>query len=134
MHPYALIYIPTQPQVFINVGILLAYLAGLPYQYHMEVLPIAGLPIPWWRVMILMALIPAVAQLLVLLSCPESPIWLESRDKERADEAWVKLWGARAILYEAMPDADEAGEEEERQSLLDPGMDVSLIHHIWNNP
>ena len=34
----------------------------------------------------------ALAQAACLWACPESPIWLEEQDKERADEACITLW------------------------------------------
>lgn len=50
------------------------------------------------------------SQLLLLPCCPESPVWLEPRDKEAADEACLALWGEHAVLFEAPPDLEvEAG-------------------------
>ncbi|GAX76529.1 hypothetical protein CEUSTIGMA_g3975.t1 [Chlamydomonas eustigma] len=94
------------PTVLQSTGVLIAYMIGLPYWYLVDSVGVFGLVIPWWRVMVAGAALFAVAQVLCLLACPESPSWLESRDKEKADEACILLWGSRAILYE------EAGDQQ----------------------
>ncbi len=87
-------------QVLFSAGILAAYVAGLPYRYHVDSVGILGLVVPWWRVMVGAAVAMALAQAACLWFCPESPSWLEARDKEKADEACIALWGSRAILFE----------------------------------
>eukprot|EP00798_Chlamydomonas_sp_ICE-L_P002972 gene2972-12979_t len=90
----------TQHQVWVNVGLVVAYCMGMPYEYNLVNVNILGKDVPWWRIMITMAFIPAILQLLGLMGCLESPVWLETRDKEAADEVCIQLWGSRAILYE----------------------------------
>jgi hypothetical protein len=62
----------------------------------------------------------------ILAFCPESPVWLESKDREEADESCIKLWGSYAIV----PDVDSTAEslniplideEEERAQLMKEG-------------
>jgi len=77
--------------VFFSAGVLIAYLAGLPYGYQVDKVQVWGYEVEWWRVMVVMAGGLALAQALCLSACPESPKWLESRDKDRADEACIAL-------------------------------------------
>ena len=52
-------------QVFICVGILVAYLVGLPYRNNMpQHAYIGGSDVAWWRVMLALGLIPAALQVL----------------------------------------------------------------------
>ena len=81
----------TAVQVMFSVGVVIAYLAGLPYWFQIESVTLCGLDVPWWRVMVSMAAVLALAQAACLWACPESPSWLETRDKERADEACIAL-------------------------------------------
>jgi hypothetical protein len=54
---------PAPPmQVFINVGILLAYCAGIPYEHDFTVVPLFGTHISWWRFMMVFSCIPALLQ------------------------------------------------------------------------
>jgi hypothetical protein len=78
-------------QVLQSTGVLAAYMAGLPYWYQVDSIGVFGLVIPWWRVMVAAAALFPVAQGLCLWVCPESPSWLEIRDKEKADEACILL-------------------------------------------
>ena len=77
--------------MFFSAGVLIAYLAGLPYWFDIDRVEICGYPVSWWRIMVVMAGGLALAQALCLWACPESPKWLETRDKERADEACIAL-------------------------------------------
>lgn len=81
-------------QVMINVGILCGYLIGLPYTFSYDVLRIRGLIIPWWRIMLAAAIVPAVLQLGLFTFCPESPVWLEWKGyKTKAISVRRALWG-----------------------------------------
>jgi len=108
----------TLHQVFINIGILVAYSAGIPYDYGVDDVAVLGTTVPWWRVVLCAGALPAMLQLLCLLACRESPVWLESHDKEAADEACIALWGTHAILYEATSHEDEEGAVEQDVLLL----------------
>lgn len=62
-------------------------------------------------------------------------MWLEDRDKERADESCISLWGSHAILYEALPaDEEEEGGTAGMSGLapvLSPGVG---LHHQEGMP
>lgn len=50
-------------QVFICVGILVAYLVGLPYMNNKAAeLPLGSGGVAWWRVMLAIGIIPAASQ------------------------------------------------------------------------
>ncbi|KIZ00412.1 hypothetical protein MNEG_7552 [Monoraphidium neglectum] len=84
--------IGSQHQVFINVGILLAYLAGVPYEQEFSGFNFRGQFVAWWRVMVALQAVPAALQAVALLGSPESPVWLESVGRsEDADEAFIQL-------------------------------------------
>lgn len=58
-------------QAFICVGILLAYLVGLPYQHNEpQQIVIGSEAVSWWRIMFLFGIAPAVLQ--VSLPCLHS--------------------------------------------------------------
>lgn len=125
----------TQHQVFINVGILCAYCAGLPYERGVDKISILGFtgPIPWWKLMIIFAVVPAFIQFVTLLCCPESPLWLESKDKEAADESCIRLWGSKAILYEAA--AEQEAEDDMNNigaPLLQPLTEERNRNESWS--
>ncbi len=68
-------------QLSITIGILLAFIAGL-----------ALTPTQNWRVMILLAVIPALVQLLAMISVPESPRYLITKgDLEGARKTLAQL-------------------------------------------
>ncbi len=46
------------------MGILLAYLAGAPLERGAESLAVGGMRIAWWRAMLLMGLLPTLAQVI----------------------------------------------------------------------
>ena len=48
--------------MMINVGILLAYLAGAPYEAGLTTVSLLGVTIAWWRVMIALSIFPAALQ------------------------------------------------------------------------
>ena len=57
-------------QAFICVGILVAYLVGLPYQHNTpQAIALGGRSVSWWRVMFLFGIIPAVLQVPSPPSC-----------------------------------------------------------------
>lgn len=104
--------IGSQHQVFINVGILLAYLAGIPYEQEFSGFNFRGQFVAWWRCMVALQLVPALLQVVALAGSPESPVWLESSgETEAADEAFIRLWGPYAIVPDMEDDSDH---------LLDP--------------
>lgn len=85
----------TMNQVTMNVGIMIAYVVGLPYSSGLEThwVPLFG-EVYWWRVMLGAAVVPALIQLFGMLVCPESPVWLEWKGRrEEAKEALVALHG-----------------------------------------
>lgn len=49
-------------QVFVNLGILLAYIAGIPYDYGVDDIEVFGCTVAWSRVVFWVASVPAVAQ------------------------------------------------------------------------
>jgi hypothetical protein len=58
-------------QAFICVGILVAYLVGLPYQHNTpQSIPLAGADVSWWRLMFLFGVVPAIMQVRTLLTPP----------------------------------------------------------------
>ncbi|CAL5223439.1 g5955 [Coccomyxa viridis] len=73
----------TLNQVFICVGILVAYLVGLPYRNNTpQHAYIGGSDVAWWRVMLALGLIPAALQAIGLFFTPESPVWLEWKGRK----------------------------------------------------
>ena len=53
-------------QAFICVGILMAYLVGLPYQYNTpQAVTLFGATVSWWRIMFIIGLVPAVLQVVL---------------------------------------------------------------------
>eukprot|EP00877_Chromochloris_zofingiensis_P014348 jgi/Chrzof1/9167/Cz03g38140.t1 len=113
----------SQNQVFINVGILVAYSAGIPYENDFTGFEVKGHFICWWRVMIAASIVPVVAQVLVLLFCPESPVWLESQgDRESADVSCIRLWGPYAIVPDMeSEDANLLNDEEDEAAQRTEG-------------
>ena len=50
-------------QLFVNLGILMAYIIGLPYDKHPRAaFAVGSHSLSWWRIMFLSAVIPAVLQ------------------------------------------------------------------------
>ena len=50
-------------QLFVNLGILMAYVIGLPYDKHPRAaFDVGSHSLSWWRIMFLSAVIPAVLQ------------------------------------------------------------------------
>lgn len=49
-------------QLFVCVGILIAFTIGLPYDGKEAFLSLAGRQIAWWRVMFAIGTVPAVLQ------------------------------------------------------------------------
>ena len=50
------------PQVFICLGILTALALGLPLEHGVHSVTLFGTSVAWWRVMLGLAVLPAVAQ------------------------------------------------------------------------
>jgi len=93
-------------QVSINIGILLAIVAGLP---------LADSP-SWWRTMFFLGTIPAILLFLGMMTSPESPRWLYKQGKiAEAEAASRQLWGKTKIeesLVELKASGSEVGEED----------------------
>ena len=49
-------------QILFAVGVLAAYLAGLPFWLDVDDVDVCGWTVPWWRVMVGMAALLALAQ------------------------------------------------------------------------
>lgn len=49
-------------QLFVCVGILLAFIIGLPYDGKEATVPLLGNDTAWWRVMFGLGLVPAIMQ------------------------------------------------------------------------
>lgn len=82
-------------QIGINIGILLALVAGLP---------LADMP-SWWRGMFLLAIVPAILLFLGMFKCPESPRWLVKQGKfAEAEIASRLLWGRANKFEESIAD------------------------------
>lgn len=56
-------------QVLINVGILSGYLIAIPYGFKFAEFTIYGVVIAWWRVMLALAIIPAIVQVCECILC-----------------------------------------------------------------
>eukprot|EP00898_Chlorokybus_atmophyticus_P004831 jgi/Chlat1/5349/Chrsp35S05279 len=81
-------------QLFVCVGILIAYLMGIPFDMGWS----AQSTSQWWRFMFSIAAVPAAVMALGFLTiAPESPAWLSKAGlKEQASTARVKLLGEAA--------------------------------------
>eukprot|EP00878_Enallax_costatus_P015475 GHUV01016210.1.p1 GENE.GHUV01016210.1~~GHUV01016210.1.p1 ORF type:complete len:748 (+),score=249.62 GHUV01016210.1:490-2733(+) len=98
-------------QVLINTGILAALCTGIPYEIEFTGFDAFGgnVWISWWRIMLAAGLIPAVLQVVLMTTCPESPAWLEQVGRRDAsDDACIKLWGPHALLPDPDYEADAA--------------------------
>lgn len=97
-------------QVLINLGILTGYLIAIPYGFKFDAFIINGVKIAWWRVMLALAIVPAIAQLAMFTFCPESPVWLEWKGrKQEAATVRLALWGEHdSCLQEPLMGAIEA--------------------------
>ncbi|KAL4430702.1 hypothetical protein ABPG75_005958 [Micractinium tetrahymenae] len=85
----------TLTQVFINVGILAAYLVGYPYEAGATSVQLLGHEVAWWRIMFAAVLGPALLQAASLALCPESPAWLLRAGRaDRAARALRRLHGS----------------------------------------
>ena len=50
-------------QIFVNLGILMAYVIGFPYDKHSDAaIGLGSQQLSWWRIMFLSGIIPAVLQ------------------------------------------------------------------------
>jgi len=98
-------------QVLINVGILSGYLIAIPYGFKFAEFTIYGVVIAWWRVMLALAIIPAIVQLGMFTFCPESPVWLEWKGrKQEAATVRLALWGEQnACLSEPLLGGNDHG-------------------------
>jgi hypothetical protein len=68
--PAAVLFWCVGVQVCINAGILLAYCAGIPYEQGFSGFDVLGgnVWLAWWRVMLALALLPAVLQVCVCVA------------------------------------------------------------------
>jgi hypothetical protein len=55
--------------VFINVGILAAYCAGIPYEHGFSSVWVGGQEVAWWRIMMLLVCITSLVQVRGGLFC-----------------------------------------------------------------
>ena len=66
-------------QAFICVGILVAYLVGLPYQHNTpQAVTLGGSTVSWWRIMFIIGLIPAISQVCISAIMPCAAVRLAS--------------------------------------------------------
>lgn len=109
--------ISTLNQVFICVGILVAYLVGLPYSDNQAaVLPLGSGEVAWWRVMLAIGIIPAASQMVAMSVLPESPVWLRWKGRSvEAGRAAKRLLGSQWEAEEVM---DAPYEREEQEPLV----------------
>ncbi|BDA46904.1 Plastidic glucose transporter 4 [Coccomyxa sp. Obi] len=106
----------TLNQAFICVGILVAYLVGLPYRHNEpQTVVVASHLVSWWRIMFLFGVVPAILQAVGLLFTPESPVWLHW--KGRGATARYNEYRLLGSLWreEGEVDADEPNVEEPLQ-------------------
>ncbi|CAK0785259.1 hypothetical protein CVIRNUC_008465 [Coccomyxa viridis] len=102
----------TLNQVFICVGILVAYLAGLPYRDNTaQHVYIGGSDVAWWRVMLAFGLIPAALQAVGLFFTPESPVWLEWKGRQAA-----AMYNQHKLLGSHWQEEGEVGDLEQEAS------------------
>jgi MFS family permease len=68
----------TLNQILINIGIVIAFSLGLPYEANpAKTITLLGrYTLPWWRCMFAVGVIPAILQALGMALCPETPVWL----------------------------------------------------------
>jgi MFS family permease len=67
----------TLNQILINIGIVLAFALGWPYEATPdETVTLFGYTLPWWRCMFAIGVIPALLQAVGMALCPETPVWL----------------------------------------------------------
>jgi MFS family permease len=68
----------TLNQILINIGIVLAFALGWPYEHDpSKTVDFFGLStFPWWRCMFAVGAVPAIVQALGMSVCPETPVWL----------------------------------------------------------
>eukprot|EP01026_Neomeris_dumetosa_P018185 TRINITY_DN1711_c0_g1_i1.p1 TRINITY_DN1711_c0_g1~~TRINITY_DN1711_c0_g1_i1.p1 ORF type:complete len:532 (+),score=69.80 TRINITY_DN1711_c0_g1_i1:168-1598(+) len=105
-------------QVFINVGIVIGYLLGLPYE---DMHPVYSW---WWRVMLAFAGLLPLLQVVILLFVPESFRWLRlNNNLEGALNSGRRLWGA---YWEEFQEVAEPLLEMEDESRLkqEPFMNI----------
>eukprot|EP00887_Chlorella_sp_A99_P005345 scaffold1.g5345.t1 len=122
----------TGTQVFINIGILAAYLIGLPYEGDARAsATVAGRELPWWRVMLGVSVAPALLQAAGLALCPETPAWLLWRDQHvRATRSFRRLHGPHfdpsdhAKLAQGGADGTGASGDAEQPLLANSGEDA----------
>ncbi|XP_024402624.1 plastidic glucose transporter 4 isoform X4 [Physcomitrium patens] len=89
-------------QIGINIGILLALVAGLPLAHSPN----------WWRAMFLLSTLPAILLLLGMFKCPESPRWLVKQGRYAEAEAVSRLlWGKTNKFEEEIGNLKTDGSE-----------------------
>lgn len=105
----------------ITGGQFLSYLVNLAFTH------VAGN----WRWMLGVAGIPAVVQLVLMLSLPESPRWLYVNGKEdEARSILEKIYPAREVEDEM--DALRTSVEQEEENALEGGV-IDKLKKAWNN-
>eukprot|EP00892_Ulva_mutabilis_P006851 jgi/Ulvmu1/4538/UM002_0264.1 len=74
-------------QLSICLGLLLAYLLGLPYEHDVRDIAIGPYTVHWWRVVHIIGALISLTQILMLASSVESPVWLEHHGRHSQAQA-----------------------------------------------
>ncbi|EIE21964.1 general substrate transporter, partial [Coccomyxa subellipsoidea C-169] len=116
----------TLNQAFICVGILVAYLVGLPYQHNKPQTVVVGSHlVSWWRVMFLFGMIPAFLQAVGLLFTPESPVWLNWKGRRA-----TALYNEHRLLGSLWR---EEGEVDQTSNLEEPLQGEEAAEGGWGS-
>ncbi|KAL3148888.1 hypothetical protein ABBQ32_001758 [Trebouxia sp. C0010 RCD-2024] len=97
----------TFSQLFVCVGILVAFVIGLPYDGKEATVQLLGYDTAWWRVMFAIGLLPATMQAVGMSFCPESPVWLEWIGK--TEDAWRAKGQLQGQVASALPQVSNLG-------------------------
>ncbi|DBB09503.1 TPA: hypothetical protein ACH3X3_008063 [Trebouxia sp. C0006] len=121
----------TFSQLFVCVGILIAFAIGLPYDGKEAFLDLGQHQIAWWRVMFAIGLAPATLQAIGMSTCPESPIWLEWKGNTEA--AWRAKGQLQGQNPHALPQVTNLGathfgdvEKQETTTFVEEGDGASV--------
>jgi MFS family permease len=112
----------TLHQICINVGIIVAFALGWPYEKDVGfAVRLFGRVVPWWRCMFISGIVLGVLQAIVMYFCPESPVWLGW--KGRNSEAGDALRRLHGNVLENITE-ESAASEQGRRPLLEQA------HHV----